>query len=305
MSRKKKKKSRKIEYRNSEVCQYTVYTDGGCAVNPGGKGGYAAVILHEDKEPVEITGSMVPTTNNRMEIMAVIAGLRALPDNCSALIVSDSQYFINTAAGIWRGSKNPDLWREYFKVAGNKTLSFRWVRGHNGNRYNERCDELCTYAIQNLPAEQDRGYDPAEYYKVPTEAGTKKTGAMTKRIEIPKHFKEPVIRPEDQKLIKPECTAAIRNILEKDKPSFRDYSSIRTGGMDGWSWTKQDELIRILGENTWDVVAENLGDDKACCTAMRWIARGLPVRSAIRKVYVDQEVSENALKSRKSSGGSP
>jgi len=128
-----------------------LYTDGACSGNPG-PGGYAAVLVTVDgngavlKEQV-ITGGDKRTTNNRMEIMAVIAGLSALTQPSRVQIVSDSQYIINTMTKNWKRNKNHDLWDRLDALCAQHQVSWIYVRGHAGHEYNERCDRLAVEAI--------------------------------------------------------------------------------------------------------------------------------------------------------------
>ncbi len=137
-----------------------VYTDGGCAINPGGPGGYGVVIIDKDEGVLkEYSESYTSTTNNRMEVMAIIRAIKETASyNEAVTIISDSQYAINCATGSWKKNKNHDLWKEYDAVAHKRDIHFIWVKGHAGNTYNERCDTLATMAIQNDNKKDDIGY---------------------------------------------------------------------------------------------------------------------------------------------------
>ena len=132
-----------------------LYTDGACRGNPG-KGGYGAILVYGKYEK-EISGGERETTNNRMELMAAIVGLEALKEPCEVTLYSDSKYLVDAYNEGWvfswernswkRGKeplKNPDLWQRLFELTGRHHVTFIWVKGHNGNPYNERCDELAT-----------------------------------------------------------------------------------------------------------------------------------------------------------------
>jgi ribonuclease HI len=141
------------------VEEVTVYTDGACEGNPG-PGGYAAIIDRRGKRN-ELTGSERQTTNNRMELLAVIAALRSLEEPASVRIVTDSQY---VAKGMtswihnWRRKgwktasgapvKNRDLWEELDELSRRHRVRWEWIRGHNGHPGNERADTLAREAIQ-------------------------------------------------------------------------------------------------------------------------------------------------------------
>ena len=132
-----------------------LYTDGACRGNPG-KGGYGAILVYGKYEK-EISGGERETTNNRMELMAAIVGLEALKEPCEVTLYSDSKYLVDAYNEGWvfsweknswkRGKeplKNPDLWQRLFELTGRHRVTFIWVKGHNGNPYNERCDSLAT-----------------------------------------------------------------------------------------------------------------------------------------------------------------
>ena len=132
-----------------------LYTDGACRGNPG-KGGWGAILVYAGKEK-EMSGGEAQTTNNRMELMAAIAGLEALKEPCSVKLYSDSKYLVDAYNEGWvyswqksgwrRGRdelKNPDLWERLFLLTKKHEVTFVWVKGHNGHSYNERCDALAT-----------------------------------------------------------------------------------------------------------------------------------------------------------------
>ena len=118
----------------------SIYTDGSCLKNPGGKGGWAFVLLENDEE-IYGSGSESSTTNNRMELVAVIEALKFVKNN-NYNIFSDSKLTINCAQNIWKRKANLDLWQEYDIVSKNKKIIWYWVRSHNGNKYNELVDKL-------------------------------------------------------------------------------------------------------------------------------------------------------------------
>ncbi len=135
--------------------QLMIYTDGSSRGNPG-PGGYGIVLLWGDKRK-EIAAGYRLTTNNRMELMAVIVALESLTKkNIAVTIYTDSQYIVNTVEKKWLdnwirtdfkgGKKNKDLWLRYKSIAQHFKLRLIWVKGHANNPWNNRCDELATTA---------------------------------------------------------------------------------------------------------------------------------------------------------------
>ena len=147
--------------------QITIYTDGSSIGNPG-PGGYGAVLI-AGAHRRELSQGYRLTTNNRMELMAVIVALEALKiPNSTVTIYTDSQYVVNSVEKKWvfgwekknfAGKKNPDLWQRFLKVYRRHTVQFIWVKGHAGNRENERCDVLAVAAAQNSVLLDDTGYE--------------------------------------------------------------------------------------------------------------------------------------------------
>ena len=146
--------------------QLIIYTDGSSRGNPG-NGGYGAV-LHWGSIVKEISQGYKYTTNNRMELMAVIAALDLLKrDNLNILIYTDSQYVVNSVEKKWvfnwvktgfKGKKNADLWLKYLPYHKKHTIKFIWVKGHAENKWNNRCDELATQAADGKNLLVDTGF---------------------------------------------------------------------------------------------------------------------------------------------------
>lgn len=145
-----------------------VYTDGSSRGNPG-PGGYGAILKWGDTEK-EISKGYLRTTNNRMELMAVIAALESLKKtNLDIIIYSDSQYIVKAVEQGWLknwlatdfkgGKKNKDLWLRYNELASQHRVKFNWVRGHAENPYNNRCDKLATTAADGKTLDKDNGYE--------------------------------------------------------------------------------------------------------------------------------------------------
>ncbi len=154
----------------NDTPEIIIYTDGACSGNPG-PGGWAAILKHPATGTVkEVSGGEPDTTNNRMELMAAIEGLRAVDNDKrhSVRLVSDSEYVIrgltqwikNWMANNWRRGKkagappvkNADLWRTLSELASAHDMTYEHVRGHSGHPENERCDELAVAAIETVRA---------------------------------------------------------------------------------------------------------------------------------------------------------
>jgi len=147
------------------------YTDGGCIGNPG-PGGYAAILIY-GRHRKQLSGGFRLTTNNRMELVAAITALSALKSSCHVRLHTDSQYVAEAMTKGWpyqwkakgwkrpKGGKalNPDLWEKLLRMCEKHEVEFNWIRGHAGNRENERCDSLSMRAARrrNLPV--DNGYE--------------------------------------------------------------------------------------------------------------------------------------------------
>ena len=146
----------------------TIYTDGAASGNPG-PGGYGVVLESSAGHRKELNGGFRKTTNNRMELLAVIVGLRELKSTEVAVtVVSDSKYVVDAINKGWlrswvkkgfKDKKNPDLWRLMIPLLDKYNPTFQWVKGHNNHPQNERCDVLAVQASKqhNLPA--DTGYE--------------------------------------------------------------------------------------------------------------------------------------------------
>jgi ribonuclease HI len=147
-----------------------IYTDGACIGNPG-PGGYGVVLLSGEHRK-ELFGGYSLTTNNRMEIIAAIRGLESLKKSSTVTLYSDSQYVVNAMKQGWAKKwerqnwmrnrsefvKNPDLWRQMLELCGTHQVDFVWVKGHAGNKENERCDRLAVMAASGAQLEVDLGY---------------------------------------------------------------------------------------------------------------------------------------------------
>lgn len=279
---------------DTQTPEYTVYTDGGCLVNPGGPGGIGIVIISADGTK-EISRGYRATTNNRMEMRAVLTALQALPEKCLIHIYSDSQYVINSLAGRWRKNKNTDLWALLDKEAAGRELDLNWVRGHAGDIYNERCDELASLAIENGPWEEDEGFSYTG------SASAKGSGPLSIRIDIPSGplSEIPVITDTEafakERGIKEPCARAIRDFYASEK-KFSDYLDLKSFGQDKFSRIRKGDIEELCEKETVGTVLQYLPDREDTWKALRWYLRGLALEDAIRKVLVDSSVTDNAIR---------
>jgi ribonuclease HI len=143
---------------------FELYADGACSGNPG-PGGWGAILRTPDGEEIELSGGEPQTTNNRMELMSVIEGLRRTPESATVRLVSDSEYVVKglkewldgwIARGWKKSDKKPvlnrDLWEMLAGLRDRRTIRAEWIRGHNGHHFNERCDRLAVAAIKQYVA---------------------------------------------------------------------------------------------------------------------------------------------------------
>ncbi|WP_092484686.1 ribonuclease HI [Desulfoscipio geothermicus] len=144
-----------------------IYTDGACSGNPG-PGGYGTILKYGPHEK-ELSGAYDNTTNNRMELMAVIKGLESLKEPCQVTLYSDSKYIVDAMTKGWvtrwrsRGwmrndkerAKNVDLWERVLQLSDRHRVRWVWVKGHADNEFNNRCDRLAVEAIKHKPRIMD------------------------------------------------------------------------------------------------------------------------------------------------------
>lgn len=147
-----------------------IYTDGACIGNPG-PGGYGVVLLSGEHR-LELSGGYKLTTNNRMEMIAALKGLEALKQESIVNLYSDSQYLVDSMMKGWAKkwqqqhwmrnkkemAKNPDIWEQLLKMSSFHKVNYLWVRGHSGNKENERCDTLAVQAAKGSQLSIDTGY---------------------------------------------------------------------------------------------------------------------------------------------------
>lgn len=145
----------------------TIYTDGASRGNPG-PGGFGTILMYKQHKK-EISQGFRRTTNNRMELLAVIRGLEALKGGGHRVTVySDSKYVVDAVKNGWlwnwqkkgfKGKKNMDLWQQFIPLYKKHQVNFKWVKGHDGNYFNERCDQLAVDAAQGSHLLIDQGFE--------------------------------------------------------------------------------------------------------------------------------------------------
>lgn len=159
-----------------EMKKIIAYTDGACSSNPG-IGGYSAIMNYKGAIK-ELSGSEENTTNNRMELTSVIKALESLNQKCAVELYSDSKYIIDAVQNGWLETwknngwkkttgdavQNIDLWDKLYALLQKHRVNFHWVKGHDGDEFNEKCDKLATEAIRKLKekvAHRNIVYTPA------------------------------------------------------------------------------------------------------------------------------------------------
>ena len=156
---------------SEEFKQVTIYTDGACEPNPG-PGGYGIVLIYESARK-ELSGGFHLTTNNRMEIYAAIRALESLTEPCKVTLYSDSEYLVNAVTKGWAKrwkennwlrtknelAVNVDLWEKLLALCEKHQVDFAWVKGHEGNPENERCDTLSYAALEKADLSTDEGFE--------------------------------------------------------------------------------------------------------------------------------------------------
>lgn len=151
--------------------QLVIYTDGASRGNPG-PGGYGAILMWGSARK-ELSAGFRKTTNNRMELLAVIEALRAIKKPGQEItIFTDSKYIVDSVEKGWlqgwlrkgfSGKKNEDLWRQYITVSSPHRVKFVWVKGHADNPFNNRCDQLATVAADSGNWQVDEGFECGSY----------------------------------------------------------------------------------------------------------------------------------------------
>ena len=271
---------------------YIVYSDGGCNPNPGGPGGFGTIILQDNIIYAEISQGFFSTTNNRMEIMGVVAALECLPEGSIVeKLYCDSQYVLKCISGEFSRKKNLDLWNRFDQAAKKvKIKELKWIKGHNNNMYNEKCDALATNALIH-PSNTDTGYMSQD---------NRQTSVQPDRVSMSEIMEEmtlPIFYPNVN--LNPVCKTAIEVFHKKKQHVFKDYILLKTGGKDIFSTAKISDIkdrIESIRPGVCDFIDSSGLSEKQKESAYRWIMRGLSPTDAVKKVQVDAEVTANAVK---------
>ena len=255
--------------------KYTIYTDGCCEKNPDGRGGYGVVIIEPSGNIVQLSDGFEATTNNRMEIIAAIEGIKNTPRNSKITLYSDSKYLINTMQGAYTRNQNHDLWMILDKECKCRKVRFEWVKGHAGNHLNEVCDKLAKAAITDLTLAEDTGHRTkddkvfAAFPKIKANADIPAKGKINK-----------------------SCSNLIDDFYNKESHSFKDYARLKTGGKDYYSEKNKSFLQSICGADINEI--EQYVSKANSIYVLRWHCRGLSLKDSIIKVLVDNHISKCA-----------
>ncbi len=183
------------------------YADGSCLGNPG-PGGWGVVLVGSDGSRLEFSAAAGSTTNNRMEITAAIEALRRLPPGAEVTIRTDSQYLVNTMTLGWKRRENLDLWKMLDAEVAQRKVRWEWVRGHSGDTFNERADELARSAALGKP--QSPSADSFEMNAVPAGALHTHRPDATERDSAPAEQ----ILPSEPPALSNQHTAGAENEAE-------------------------------------------------------------------------------------------
>ena len=294
-----KKTQRKNKNKALPGSDLIIFTDGGCET-PGGKGAYGVVLYHQSSGDTEVfSKAFESTTNNRMELLAVIVALEKIRKPEPIVLYSDSKYVVNTAKDKFGRFANRDLWERFDEVSRNKNILFIWIQGHNGHRYNELCDQMCTKAMQNGPYAIDEGYvellrKKASLEKAIVENHDLSSIARSKFEEIPEEFE---VKPAEQTVkeysaeyaVHLSCAKQLLYFYQYDFHAAKHYAAIKTGGRDYWSGIRDKEMRLILGEERMNVLEVYL-DEVNAIKAAKWMCRGMTMSDAIKKTLIDAEL---------------
>ncbi len=246
---------------SSELPEVTIYTDGGCRPNPG-PGGWGAVLLFPGSDPRELSGGKPKATNNRMELVAAIEALGALAEPHRVELVTDSSYLkkgITEWLPVWLSKgwktagkktvKNRDLWQELEKAMEIHDVTWRWTKGHAGNRWNEVADQLASAAIPRAPLPVD-DRKAVHLFCAVAYSGKKQVGAWGVALRFADHEKAYSGRVAGASPNRLHLLSAISGLQELKRPvrlhlyTVSDYlKDGATSWIPGWrqrGWTTRD-----------------------------------------------------------------
>lgn len=275
-----------------------MYTDGSCLKNPNGPGGCAVILRYEKDGKPYVKKKSVPsdnTTNNRMELSAIITGFELLPAQADITVYSDSKYVVDAFRKRWvdnwqrinwdRGKnggpvKNPDLWKKLLFLMKNHKVRYVWVKGHNGHTFNEECDKMAVTAAIKQKGTYKEGTvkEPIENTKPVANKNSRNTETQKPKDHAPKFHSQPEI----------QCVAQAPDTLDIDKILGTDsFVIIPTGTYH--SEDKTGTYKYLLNYKNLFRVYE--GEVKACRSVNEAVLKGIEdgvgrIRYSNRKITV-------------------
>jgi len=227
-----------------EIYTDEIYTDGSCLKNPG-PGGWAVCIKKNDGNEYCFSGGEQATTNNRMELKAVIEAISHIKTRSECNIYTDSQLVINCATGKWKRKANLDLWEEFAQQSKNKKINFNWVKGHSGNKYNEMVDKLALAAAhiqkantENVPV--TKNFIKTIHYKNNTKKKDAKLEIELQNIAASYEFTPKIY---NTKFEKQKCTIEMENLQEM---CLADKYGEKAKDIPEYFWDQIRNIIEIL-----------------------------------------------------------
>jgi ribonuclease HI len=216
-----------------EQKEITLYTDGACTGNPG-PGGYGVVLLYGNHRK-ELAEGYALTTNNRMELMAAIAGLEALKESCKVQLYTDSRYLVDALQKGWpqrwqannwhkadgEPTLNSDLWARLIAICKKHVVEFNWVKGHAGNPENERCDTLARQKAAQPYLPPDAGYTPKDTALQSTLPFARPTNpVIAQEPAVPVRNKTPYVKITEEGQPCRKCGTAVIKRVPRAKPKL-------------------------------------------------------------------------------------
>src|SRR5664280_3013643 len=214
-------KEKCVRGEGAETHCVSIYTDGAAAPTNPGPGGYGVVLLSSGRGPIEISGGFWRTTNNRMELTAAIVGLEILEECTRVTVFSDSAYLVNSMEKGWARSwqesnwsrskgrtvPNSDLWIRLLRLGLIHDVTFVWIKGHAGDRYNERCDALAAQGARKPDRAPDKGFENPESVEI-VRAGQECPvcwSSVALKLQVKSRRKNKTLPESDPRLYCPTC----------------------------------------------------------------------------------------------------